>query len=642
MNLRSKIVHQRTYARTNDEGLKETWPQTVGRVIQHQKWLWSRYGFTDEEELRELGQLILDFKAVPAGRTLWMGGTDKVKEREVSNFNCSFKKINTVYDVVDAFWLLLNGSGVGFTPSPGSLNGFQKPIKNVRVIRSQRDPYEKGCPYNVETFEDGVWTIKVGDSGEAWAKSIGKLLVGKFATDTLVLDFSEIRGPGALLNGYGWISAGDTVISVEYPKIVKLLNKRAGRLLTHIDILDLLNHLGVIQTGRRGAELALYDYGNQQWEDFATAKANYWEKNPHRAQSNNSILFHNKPERQELEHIFDMMVASGGSEPGFINYKELKRRAPYAKGLNPCAEILLSDAGLCNLVELNVAAFDDMNEMLRAIYLIARANYRQTLVDLDDGILQRSWHENNSFLRLCGTSLTGIVMRPDLTPHDFKVLKNWAVHGSYSMAQELGTPYPKNTTTVKPSGTVSKVLNCTEGIHKPLGRYIFNNITFSKYDPLVDALRDAGYRIIDNPNQPDGVVVSFPISWETVPFTHTGEGLWINTESALTQLNRYKMIMNTYVEHNASNTISYSKDEIPEMIDWLLANWDSYVGVSFLFRADPTMTPEDLGHPYLPQEVVDTKRWYEYTQSLREVENIESMSNEVDDEGCVGGVCPVR
>jgi len=224
MDVRQKIVHARTYARANEEGVKESWPETVDRVIEHQHWLWSRYGKPDKEELEELRQLILTFKAMPAGRTLWMGGTSKVKEREVANFNCSFKKINTVYDVVDAFWLLLNGSGVGFTPSPGSLNGFAKPIKNIKVIPSERGPYEKGCPYNVETFEDGIWTIKVGDSGEAWAKSIGKLLAGKHPAHTLILDFSEVRGPGGTLSGYGWISAGDTVIRDEYPKIAKILN----------------------------------------------------------------------------------------------------------------------------------------------------------------------------------------------------------------------------------------------------------------------------------------------------------------------------------------------------------------------------------------------------------------------------------
>jgi len=114
---------------------------------------------------------------------------------------------------------------------------------------------------------------------------------------------------------------------------------------------------------------------------------------------------------------------------------------------------------------------------------IARANYRQTLVNLDDGILQRTWHENNEYLRLCGVGLTGIATRQDLSQYDFKRLRNIAIHGAYSMADELGTQRPKNVTTVKPSGTLSKIMDTTEGVHKPLGKYIFNNVNFGKHDP---------------------------------------------------------------------------------------------------------------------------------------------------------------
>lgn len=654
--LRAEIVARRTYQRPlNDEGTKfESWKDVCHRVVwNHQRWLWERAlgrSLNNEEkaELRELETLLLERKALLAGRTLWLGGTDTAKSREISMINCSAVEVRNTNDVVDVFWLLLNGCGVGFKPMPVTLNGFKKPIKNIEVKRTERTKDDKGRPTNVETFVDGVWTIGVGDSGEAWAKSIGKLLSGKYDAHTLVFDFSEVRGAGGRLKGYGWISSGDEVISEVYPKIAALLSRKAGQLLDEIDILDLINYLGVIQTGRRGAEIAFVDYGSPNWEKFARAKKDFWlHDNHHRTQSNNSLLFHRKPSREELTNLFDIIVDSGGSEPGFINLNELKRRAPYASMTNPCAEILLPDAGICNLCTLNIAAFESLIEAQRAYYLLGRANYRQTLMNLDDGILQIKWHQTNQFLRLCGISMMGVAMRP-LTDFDLKGLRNAGVTGAMSMAFELGAELPKNITTQKPEGTAAKIAGCTEGIHKPLGRYIFNNITFSKHEPIVEKLRSHGYRVFDNPSQPDGVVVTFPVSWDTVQGFTDVNGTEVNLETAVEQLERYKRFMREWTEQNSSITVSYSFDEIPSIIDWLDNNWDDYVGVSFILRADPTKTAEDLGYLYLPQEVVSKERYKEYVacltpfsaDELKETGGIEDI--DFLDSSCEQGVCPIR
>jgi ribonucleoside-triphosphate reductase len=163
------------------------------------------------------------------------------------------------------------------------------------------------------------------------------------------------------------------------------------------DILDVVNWLGVIQTGRRGAQIALFPYGEQGWRKFAHAKNRYWENNPQRAQSNNSLVFYDKPSREALVELFDIMVINGGSEPGFLNAVEAMRRAPWMLGVNPCAEILLPNKGFCNLVEINLAAFkDDPHGLERAVYLAARANYRQTLVNLDDTGELTQWPMNSA------------------------------------------------------------------------------------------------------------------------------------------------------------------------------------------------------------------------------------------------------
>ena len=649
---RAQVITRRTYNRpTSDDGKEfETWQETVARVIDHQEWLWTRavdreLNDVEYAELYDLEQLMLDRKVLMSGRTLWLGGTDVAKTREASQFNCSFTHVETIYDVVDCLWLLLQGCGVGFKPIVGTLNGFSKPIKNIRVVRSTRTA-KGGNEENVEYWEEATktWTIQVGDSAEAWAKSVGKLLAGKYAADTLVLDFSQLRPAGERLKGYGWISSGDQAISTAYTAIANILNGRADSLLTRMDILDIVNHLGTILSSRRSAEIALFDYDQPEWEEFAVAKKDWWlHNNAHRTQSNNSLVFKKKPLKSDLEKIFTMMIEAGGSEPGFINEVEALRRAPWFKGANPCVEILLGNKAFCNLTETDIAKFKgDTAGLHNAVRLAARANYRQTCVNLQDGILQESWHLNNYFLRLCGVGLTGIAMRPDMGSYDYEYLKRTATSAAVGMSLELGLPAPKNVTCIKPSGTLSKIMDTTEGVHKPLGKYIFNNVQFSKHDPVVEKLREANYRVINHPVDDSGVLVTFPVMWDGVPFDKV-DGKEVNIESAVVQLERYKLLQTSWNQQNTSVTISYDPTEVTAIIDWLLDNWDCYVGVSFIYRTDPTKTAKDLGYLYLPQEVVTEHDYREYVQTLGAVDlNNTNSFDEITDAECATGACPIK
>ena len=646
-SLRAQVITRRTYNRPLDTGGFENWEQTVDRVIGHQAWLWDRAAgmasstIEERNELDELRTLMLERKVLTSGRTLWLGGTEVAKKREASQFNCSFTNVETVMDCVDVLWLLLQGCGVGFRPIVGQLTGYEKSVEKLTIIRSTRT--EKGGNQdNVETFKDGVWTIKVGDSAEAWAKSIGKLVAHKFPASELVLDFSEIRPAGERLAGYGWISSGDASLADAYTAIHAILNRRAGSLLNRMDILDVVNWMGTVLSSRRSAEIALFEYGEDEWKEFAVAKDQFWINNPQRAQSNNSLLFTHKPTIVDLEGIFKLMVDSGGSEPGFINGQAAVKRAPWMKGVNPCAEILLGNKSFCNLTEVDLHKFHgDSAGLRRAIHLAARANYRQTCVNLRDGILQEAWHLNNSFLRLCGVGLTGIATRPDLKAYDYVELERTATSAAYAMADELGTPRPKNVTTVKPSGTLSKIMDTTEGVHKPLGKYVLNNVVFSKFDLVVPKLRAAGYRVFEHPFDKESVLATFPVSWETVQFDKVG-GVEVNLESAVDQLERYKMLMQTWCQQNVSATISYDASEVPVIIQWLHNNWDNYVGVSFLFRNDPTKTAADLGYLYLPQEVVTKTVFDEYIARIVPFELDETTVSDILEDDCSSGSCPVR
>ena len=642
-SVRAQVITRRTYNRPTETGY-ETWEDTVDRVIQHQGWLWDRaLGKPYPEgtayqaicpELEELRQLMLERKVMVSGRTLWLGGTDVAKKREASQFNCAHLKVETIHDVVDSLWLLLQGCGVGFTPVVGTLSGFTSPIRTVEILRSKRTK-KGGHEGNKESTDSGTWTITVGDSAEAWAKSIGKLLSFKGKATKFVLDLTQLRPAGQRLAGYGWISSGDGPISKAFSAIVRILNKKSGQLLSKMDILDIMNWLGTVLSSRRSAEIALVYHDTPQWEQFARAKEDL-SSSPHRAQSNNSVVFWREPSDSELDMVFQIIKESGGSEPGIINGEEARRRAPWFSGVNPCAEILLGNKSFCNLSEVDLFKFkDDSGGLDRALFLAGRANYRQTLVNLDDGILQRTWHENNEYLRLCGVGLTGIATREDLNSYDYKRFKNLAIHGAYSMADELGTQRPKNVTTIKPSGTLSKIMDTTEGCHKPMGKYIFNNVNFSINDPMLPKLREAGYHVVLNPTDEHNAIVTFPVAWENIRFDKEGD-LYVNKESAIEQLTRYKLLMDSYVEQNCSITVSYKEDEVPAIRDWLKSNWSSYVGVSFLPITNTT-------YEYLPQEVVTEARYKEYVAQLTDVDFSDTDStHEIENDECESGVCPVK
>jgi ribonucleoside-triphosphate reductase len=190
--------------------------------------------------------------------------------------------------------------------------------------------------------------------------------------------------------------------------------------------------------------------------------------------------------------------------------------------------------------------------------------------------------------------------------------------------------------------TLSKIMDTTEGVHKPLGKYIFNNVQFSKHDPVVEKLKEANYTVINHPVDDSGVLVTFPVAWDNVPFQKVN-GKEVNIDSAISQLEKYKMLQTSWNQQNTSVTISYDPSEVPEIIDWLLDNWDCYVGVSFIYRTDPTKTAKDLGYLYLPQEVVDERTYKDYVQKLLPVSLEDANSfDELTDADCATGACPVR
>jgi len=681
----------RTYCRPldNQDGKEvfETWGETVDRTISHQRWLWERAKGSSltrgqREELYELREIQHERLGLLSGRTLWLGGTEVARTREASQFNCAFTVLQTVYDMVDLYWLLLQGSGVGFRTKVGSLFGFAKYIPELEVIRSTRKA-KGGRKSNNEWFDTdtGIWTIQIGDSSESWAKALGKLVSHKHANvQKLVLDFTHIRAKGARLSRYGWQSCGDEKIARAFKEVFTIMNNKADQMLSHQNIHDIANLCGTTLSNRRAAELSLFYYGEDGWEDFANCKTTVYNEDfgpgEHwwRDMSNNTLCHRTKPTKHQIRNQLLMMAKSGGSEPAFLNEKEALRRAPWFNGPNPCVEILLANKGFCNLVTINLAASGHrngewFNRLLRTIYIMARANYRQTCVDLRDGILQRAWHDNNQMLRLCGVSLAGIAQRTDITAEQWQELAQAARFGANEMADDLGLPRPKNVTCGKPEGTAAKIMGSTvdgetcSGIHNALGRFEFNKVNFGSDDPILSVLFDAGYKVDKHPTDPHTAQVTFPVDYgESVP--------GVVHESAVEQLERYKGMMTNWCDQNMSCTIywtppgmnpingvdqHYHPGELDEITSWLDENWDTMVAVSFLPRqnVEDLTKPEkqvcqEKGYAYLPIRIVSETEYRQYTERLKPIdESLLSGSTvltvEADDEqGCDTGVCPVK
>jgi ribonucleoside-triphosphate reductase len=669
---RAQFVERRTYLRPLDEdGAKfETPVEAMNRVMDHQRWLWEnavgrKLYLTEEAELSELRKL-MELKLVSvSGRVKWMGGTDLVKERAAGAFNCSFTNVEIPADLVDTFWLLLQGCGVGFKPKTGLLTGLPSSIVNIETVGSTRTG--RGGREHSSSFVDleaSTWTIQFGDSAKGWAKALGSLTGDKPRVKTLILDFSELRPAGKRLRGYGWLSSGWEPLMRGMLGIVKVMQARADDLLTAIDIGDIVNWLGTVLSSRRSAQIWLEEVHESDLfhvmfnhGDFIDAKTDRWEKGVgHREQSNNSLMFMSRPDRQVIVELLHRILETG--EPGFVNGEAAKRRAPEMQGMNPCAEILLPSKGFCNLMQVVWHRFNGHYEDLkRAQWLAGRANYRQTCVAMRDGVLQLQWNDSQKLLRLCGVSPTGYVAWESLNdPKMLEGVRDAAIAGANSMADELALQRPRRVTQVQPAGTVSKALGLDgdevhEGAHLAMSRWIFNNINFPALDPMVEKLRAAGYRVRENPVDPTGALVTFPVEYPASPmFTKLEkkvngryEDLELNLELAVSQLERYRLLMKHYVQHNCSITVSFNESEIEDMADWFMKNWDDYVGVSFLKRNDPTLSAKDLGFKYLPQQPVSKRMYDAYVAELRPVNLSEDKSHELLElDECATGACPIR
>lgn len=643
-SVRADAIMRRSYNRPlNVEGTAfETNGQTFDRLISHYKFLIERQTgkplTPNTINILTKARTLFEERAIlPSGRIMFLGGTDLFMSGvEICTFACTFTFVETVHDLVDCYWAQLNGCGVGAHGSRvGSLYGFAAYIPELKIMRSERGPNWKGNPNNHEYYEDGVWTIQVGDSAIAWSKFVGKLVAGKHLDcERLVVDLTNIRGKGNRLRGYGWISCGDEPLAILTERIFDILNGAAGRALKALEIDEIINMVGDSLSTRRAAQMLQCDAHDTYVDDFRSFKLDKGDK-PWKMISNNSVNYYERPSKEEWDAAVRTTFNNKDGEPGFRNMETARKRHPWCWGTNPCSEIILPNKGLCNLFEVNIAHprfRANFEELYKALEVAGYLNYVNTCVDLRDGVLQTAWHENNQNLRLCGVGLAGIAQRPDLcNPEELDSLRWCAWKGAKNAAINFGTPIPQAVTTIKPGGTLPKVMDCSEGMSVPLGEFVFNRVSFHSSDPVVEKLRAANYEVVPHPFSPhNAVLVTLP--------THF-PGITKYDTSPIEQLNLYKLLMDHWCDHNASCSIYYKdEEEFLAATDWLYENWDSWIAVSMFPREDTS------AYAYLPQEAVTADEYDAYVNQLKPVDFGSDGEIYDDDEleKCKGGICPVR
>lgn len=666
MNQLGSFVFYRTYSRwVSEEQRREYWWETVRRAVEYNCSLVP----TSKEEAEQLYANVFELKQFLSGRTFWVGSTDVSKFYPMSNFNCSFQVIDSFASFRDIFYLLMVGSGVG-------VRILKSDIEKLPPVRTDLEfIHESYTPMNIAARQDSTGltfthndTVKItiGDSKEGWVQSMDYFLRVLYSAEfrkisTVILNYDNVRSKGEKLQTFGGTASGHQSMKNMFLKIGRVLEKASARTasdrvkLTPIDCLDIANIIGenvVVGGVRRTAEIVLLD---QNDEESIAAKSELYKKEDekwvldsdlaHRQMSNNSIYYTSKPSRKSLHWHLQQMRYSG--EPGWVNEEAGKKRRPNFNGVNPCAEILLDSKGLCNLTTVNVMAFVkedgslDRDGLLSAQRLSARAGYRMTCTELEIP----EWNAVQQRDKLLGCSITGwqdMVNAVKMTSDDQKTLlkdmKDTARKASKEYAQELGMQEPLLVTTVKPEGTLSLLPVVSSGVHFSHSPYYVRRIRISADDPLVKVCEELGYPVFPEVGQKmesaTTKVVEFPIK--------APAGTIKRDVNAIQQLEIYKMFMENYVEHNCSITVHVREDEWDDVEQWVWDNWEDTVALSFL-------SFDDNFYELLPYEEI-TKEEYEkrvaamkpFIPSLISKYEKEEMDYDIGNDGCEGGVCPVR
>jgi len=638
-SLYEEFIFKSRYARwLEDKGRRENWDETVSRLVQ--------YYFNQvlekvedvqscgviakdmrEFPTKELHDAIYNLEVMPSMRALMTAGP-ALDRCHVPAYNCAYLPVDSPRSFDEAMYILLCGTGVGF---------------------SVESKYVDQLPRISERFEPTDTVIVVADSKEGWAKSFRELISLLIAGQLPHWDVSRVRHKGARLRTFGGRASGPEPLVDLFKFACGLFQSAAGRRLTSLECHDLMCKIAdivVVGGVRRSAMISLFDCTDDR---MSTAKTGaWWEASGHRRLANNSAVYDNRrPDIGFFMKKWEELYASKSGEPGlFSRYacqniaaRSGRRDSNFDYGTNPCSEIILRPFQFCNLSEVVVRAGDTRDDLERKVRIAAILGTIQSSFT-DFRYLRKIWKDTCNEERLLGVSLTGVCDNLGLIgdPDILEKLKAVVVDTNKEWAERLGIAPSVATTCVKPSGTVSQLVNSASGLHPRHSLYYLRTVRADNKDPLTVFLKDAGvYWEPDVMAEHSTSVFFFPIA--------SPEGSVTRDDlDSIKSLELWKLLQDNWCEHKPSATINVKEDEWLSVGAWVYENFDTLSGVSFLphdggsYKQAPyqEVTKEEyedwiLKHP-LPAINWDDMRFYE-------TEDNTTGSQEL---ACTGSNCEVR
>ena len=577
------FIHLSRYSRwLENENRRETWEETVDRYFNFfEKHLKDNHNYVEDKEVvEELRSAVLNLEVMPSMRALMTAGTALEREN-VAGYNCSFVAMNNLKSFDEILYVLMCGTGVGFSV--------------------ERDFVNK-LPTLAEEFSESHTTIVVQDSKLGWAKAYRELVSLLVNGQVPKWDLSKVRPAGARLKTFGGRASGPEPLEDLFRFTVDSFSKAAGRKLNSIEVHDIVCKIAeivVVGGVRRSALISLSSLTDERMRDAKTGQ--WWDANPQRALANNSVAYKERPEIGTFMDEWVSLYKSKSGERGMFNRKaavdqvasvqELRgddhvgRNANYEFGTNPCSEIILRDKEFCNLSEVVIRVDDDKESLMRKVRLASiLGTWQSTLTNFK--YLSSVWKKNCEEERLLGVSLTGIMDCPLTNGETLGLaelltdLRVEAVDVNKQFAEKIGINQSASVTCVKPSGTVSQLVDAASGIHARHSPYYIRTVRADIKDPLCKFMIDKGFPAEPCVMKPDHTMVfSFPIK--------SPENATCRSDmTALEQLEMWLTYQNYWCEHKPSVTITVKEDEWMEVGSWVWKYFDQVSGISFLPHSD--------------------------------------------------------
>ena len=624
MDQYQQFIHKSRYARWMPEhSRRETWSETVFRYVS----FWRNREQITVKEGQKLYDAIHNLEVMPSMRCMMTAGVALDKDN-VAGFNCSYLHIDSPRSFDELMYVLMCGTGVGFSVERNFINKL---------------------PEIAESFHKTDSLIVVSDSKIGWASAFRELIAMLYAGKIPQWDVSRVRGSGERLKTFGGRASGPEPLVDLFNFCIEVFQKAKGRKLTSIECHDIVCKIAdivVVGGVRRSALISLSNLSDQR---MAKAKSGDWWRNEgQRALANNSVAYTEKPDFQSFLSEMQTMYESKAGERGIfsrvaaqkIAARNGRRDAEQDFGTNPCSEIILRSNQFCNLSEVVVRADDTLKTLKAKVEVAAMIGTLQaTLTDFR--YLRNVWKRNTEEEALLGLSMTGIMDHPvigsatDKTEQWLEELKDVAVKTNKKWAEKLGINQSVAITCVKPSGTVSQLVDSASGIHPRFSKHYIRRVRSDKKDPLAVFMEQAGFPVEQDVMSPSSSVFSFPVK---APKSSTT----VKQVGAMQQLALWKAYQNHWCEHKPSITVYYTDDEFLQVAQWIWDNFDICSGISLLPVSDHVYQQapyEDISAEDYDKLLAEMPKGVDWNDLVNfEQEDNTTGSQEL---ACVGGTCEI-